>query len=116
MRFRVVVPEGQTIPRGFGLAYYTPGRPLGIAYPIPINLLIGAARALYHWAMVPPWRFVEWRVSFQLKRVHELEDMLVAWADEAEESERLYFKGPREHTTATDRLLAEAHRLREARG
>lgn len=66
-----MVPEGGEIPRGFGLAYYLPDRPLWAAYPIPFNLVIGWSRIAWWWLMCPPWRFAVWRAGWIRRHAYE---------------------------------------------
>jgi hypothetical protein len=42
----------QYIPKGYGIAYTDYARAKNIAYPIPLNLLIRAARKLYFWIKI----------------------------------------------------------------
>lgn len=111
------VPEGGLIPRGFGIAWYQPGRAVATALPIPVHLIAGLLHVLWWHVRCPPWRFVAWRIAYMSERIRKLDEMLLAWAEESTEAERAYFgRAEQQHTTATDRLLAEAHRLRRMRG
>ena len=67
MRFPSIireVPEGGEIPRGFGIAWYQPGRPVATVLPVPINLIAGLLRVLWWRIQCPPWRFYGWRLQY----------------------------------------------------
>ena len=45
----IMVMEGERFPRGYGFAYRDFDRNRLIALPIPLNLLVGRLRNLWHW-------------------------------------------------------------------
>lgn len=45
--------EGGRIPRGYGVAYIDLMRMEAVCYPIPFNLVVNAARKLYHGLLSP---------------------------------------------------------------
>lgn len=64
IRWRIVtIAEGHRIPNGYGISHYEPGRDAAVAYPIPLNLIVGGLRSLWWHVQCPPWRFTEWRYS-----------------------------------------------------
>lgn len=73
IQWRIALPkrriaEGDVIPDGYGIAYYVPDEPITVVMPIPLNLIVGAWRALMWWMKCPPWRFVEWREERAFER------------------------------------------------
>ena len=46
-----IVNAYETIPKGYGIAYRRMDMEIAIAYPIPINLIIGGLRKLWIWCM-----------------------------------------------------------------
>ena len=46
-----IVNAYETIPKGYGIAYRRIDMDIAIAYPIPINLIIGGLRKLWIWCM-----------------------------------------------------------------
>ena len=45
------IREGERIPKGYGIAYREMEKLVAIAYPIPINLIVGGIRRLWLWCM-----------------------------------------------------------------
>jgi hypothetical protein len=52
---RRLVKEGEMIPSGFGVAYRDWLNHWAVAYPIPLNLLVRAGRAIWHKLKSPRW-------------------------------------------------------------
>jgi hypothetical protein len=52
LKFVVRLRDVELIPRGYGVAYYDYTRAQGVAYPIPLNLLIRGYRKLEQWVKV----------------------------------------------------------------
>ena len=47
MSLRKTCVQGETIPRGYGIAWFNYAAALTICYPIPLNLVLQAARSLW---------------------------------------------------------------------
>lgn len=43
-----LVPEGFLLPRGYGVAWPKSEAPIAVCYPIPLNLLLGGIRKVWH--------------------------------------------------------------------
>ena len=41
------IREGEILPKGYGLAWYEMDRLVGIAYPIPLNIIFGFIRKIW---------------------------------------------------------------------
>ena len=53
MQLRIFVPEGEELPRGYGLAWREFNRPGAICMPMPFNRIARAARQLFIWIRLP---------------------------------------------------------------
>lgn len=63
IRWRIEIQEGAEIPNGYGISYRDPFRCVSIAYPIPINLIVGAAWVLWWRLTCPAWSNARTRVE-----------------------------------------------------
>jgi hypothetical protein len=68
MRLRVEVAAGDAMPRGYGMAYYIPGRDACVAMPVGLNLIVCWARAAYRWLRFPPGRMVGARQLYEARQ------------------------------------------------
>lgn len=46
-----IIENGTIIPKGYGIAYYSPITNHAICYPIPINILVALGRKIWIWFM-----------------------------------------------------------------
>lgn len=69
--WRKTILEGDLIPKGYGISYYEPDRPVAVAHPLPFNLLIGWWLIFVWWLTCPPWRFVMWRAFYIRRQAYE---------------------------------------------
>jgi hypothetical protein len=53
MRFRVEIPEGGLIPRGYGVAWCLVDRQMVLCLPLGLNVVASWLRALYRWVRFP---------------------------------------------------------------
>ena len=48
-----VIREGEMIPKYYGVAYLEIDRLVAVAYPIPLNIVVGFIRKIWEWLRVP---------------------------------------------------------------
>lgn len=48
-KLKLVIHEADIVPHGWGVAWWTPYDMTAVCFPIPFNLLFGAARCCYIW-------------------------------------------------------------------
>ena len=58
---RRFVPEGSVLPTGYGVAWRDFQRAGCVAYPVPLNLALGALRKLWHHLRVLPEDDISWQ-------------------------------------------------------
>jgi hypothetical protein len=54
MTLKQIVKEGEELPRFYGIAYFDYMRRQGVAYPVPLNLVVNTARNW--WFALTKWR------------------------------------------------------------
>lgn len=67
--FQRLIPSGERFPRGYGLAWRCFDRDAAVAYPIPLNVLLGWLRAAYLWLR---WDAIPQRRDAALYGAYEL--------------------------------------------
>jgi hypothetical protein len=58
VKWRIEIRPGDTVPRGYGVAYRIFDRDLAACYPLGVNALVCWARAALRWLRFPPGRYM----------------------------------------------------------